>query len=764
MSSRNELSRNNVLPESFKIMGKQSFPEPALNAFKYWTIIQTKGHQPALVVEGELKNTSELFRVYPRFIEKNRIITDPKSFPGQPRIKELSPSSIKLHYTPLEEIQVDSLYWTPDADVLCGEFILKNSGNKERKITLDLVFHFQSTAESGLSHLEYEGKNLLYGQSKDQHTICFVSGGPSPGTGSLPCLSSNLTLKPDTRIKLRWINIQSISKEVGIEKLDEVILFRWKDELSRENITHQDRLTISTGNADWDLALEYSQCQANNNLTCLETKSSDSNSQVISPLEGLLLSGTLYPLSSKNSQKILGLVFPSEITDKSEHDIGTNKTLSYPEYPFHGELLWQIQQDHDLTVQLDSLLQWIRSRIALWVENKFDRDRDGIPEISSSYFCKRLEGSLSHHTDPDQNICPNPHLESPGLSALLVNEINKLMDLSRSSSLSSAFSSLKEIKVRLIDHINSSWESDLKYYLVRDSDSHLSLESQVLRESFQSGFNIIGYIFPQPSRIVIALSSNITPPHFPGLELIIHGRDQYGEYRIERISPAQIRWDQMKGWAYSQVIYTRLDYIFIQGDDKVNVIVLSPDSIQEDISLLFPLFGKIPDENLAEILIRETITNPEKYWSPYGIRSFPGSGREGIHLPWNYLILQGLLNYGYKTIAADLFSRIMTAMETNFRTTGYLPGRIDSITGKGLDPQLTTEGLIPIRLLMQIAGIEISAQHGLTIKDDYPFSFPLKLKYRGTEIIRDAEKTFISIPGKEPVLHTGTSEFRIQLN
>ncbi|MFV1948587.1 MAG: hypothetical protein ACC633_01490 [Anaerolineales bacterium] len=244
---------------------------------KYWTVRQTRGDQPALVIEGELKNTSELFRVYPRFREKNRIIIDPKSFLELPRIKEFSRASIKLQFTPLEEIQVESLYWAPDADVLCGEYFLNNVGNKVRRITLDLVFQLQLSTGSGLSHLEHEGKNLLYGQSKNQHTICFVSGGPAPDTGSLPCLSSNLTLKPGARTKLRWINIQSISKEVGMEKLKKVILFSWKDELSRENITHQDHLTISTGNADWDLALEYSQCQAENYLTGLETKSPGSN-------------------------------------------------------------------------------------------------------------------------------------------------------------------------------------------------------------------------------------------------------------------------------------------------------------------------------------------------------------------------------------------------------------------------------------------------------------------------------------------------------
>ena len=159
-----------------------------------------------------------------------------------------------------------------------------------------------------------------------------------------------------------------------------------------------------------------------------------------------------------------------------------------------------------------------------------------------------------------------------------MNEINKLMDLSKSSSLSSTFSSLNETVDRLIDYINSSWDNDSKIYHRRDSGSHLSVEGKVLREGLQNEFNIIRIAFTKPSRIAISISSNITLPHLPDGKLIIHGRDRNGEYRIEKITPSQIQWDQMTGWAYSQVIYTRLEYIFIQGFDESNVSVITPGS------------------------------------------------------------------------------------------------------------------------------------------------------------------------------------------
>lgn len=764
MSSQSGFLRNPVLPDSFKIMGTKTFPGSALNEFKYWTLRQTGGYQPALEIEADLKNTGEYIKVYPRFKEKNRTISDPKSFSTQPRIKDFSGTSIKLQYTPLEEIQVESLYWTPDADVLCGEFVLNNPGNKERRITLDLVYYLQIPQGSAFSHLEYGGKDLLYGQTEDQHTICFVSGGPSPDTGSFPCLSSHLTLEPGSEIKLRWIIIQAVSKEAGLEILEKVILFSWKDEISRENITLQDQLIISTGVVDWDLALRYSQCQADNYLTSLETKSPDSKSQEISPLKGLLLSSALYPLKPIKIQKLLNCVFPPEFSNNSEHNKDNSQVNKYPEYPFSGELIWQIQQDHDLGDQLISLLQSIESRISLWFEKEFDRDDDGIPEIDPSYFFKLWGDLYSHHIDPGKKIGPNPHLETPGLSALLVNEINKLRDLSLLTSFTSSLSSSNETRDRLINHIKSSWEGASNIYQARDSDSHLLIDGQVLSEGLNIGFNTIGSTFSQPSRVGISLRSNITPPHMPDLKLMIHGRDQNGEYRIEGISPFQIHWDQMTGWAYSETIYSRLEYILIQGADEVMANVLLPGSTREDISLLFPLFGEIPDQELAEILINDTITKPDKFWSPFGIRSFLESGQGAIHLPWNYLIIQGLINYGYKIIAADLFSRIMTAVGTNFRTNGNLSDRIDSTTGKGLGPQLNGEGLIPIRLFLQIAGIQITSHQELIIKDEYPFNFPLRLKYRGAEIVRNAKKSLISIPGNKTIHHKGSKEIRIILN
>ena len=738
-------------------MGKKPYQDSTLNEIRHWTLRTSGGHRPALVIETEIKNVINFFKVYPRFRENQWTITDPKLFPEAPLINEFSGSWINIYYKPLEEIQIESLYWAVDADVLGGEFNLVNQGNKERLITLDLVFDFKSSRGNELSHLVLEGKNLLYGQIEDLHLICFVSGGPSPAPDLSPCLSSPLTFYPGKNTNLRWITILAESKEAGMAKLRNAILLSWKDEISRDKISRQDQLSVSTGNADMDFALKYSRCQAENLLTSLEIRSPGSNLQAISPLEGLLLMQALYPLNPQQIFRILSLVYPTQIDDKYPNS-------GIPEYPFFGELLWQIQQDHELGDRSGSIIRWIKSRLSIWFENKFDRDGDNIPEIESSYFLDRSDRKLSHQIDPDQNIGSNPYLESPGLSALLVNEIKKLRDLSEKIGLIYPPSALDKAELQLIDHINSSWQSNSKIYQMRDSDSHLSLEGRVLMENLQIGLNRAGISLSPPARIKFSLTFGITPPQTRRVELVIHGRDQNGEYRIERISNSQIQWNHLAGLSHSQTIYSQLDFIFIEGDDGINFNLSMSNSNQKDISQLFPLFGKIPDVNLAEILVKETIINPEKFWSPFGIRSYPGSSEETIHLPWNYLIIMGLLNYGYKTIAGDLFSRIMTRVGLNILTSGKPSGGIDSTPGEGLKPFLAAEALIPTRLLLQIAGVRISGQQELIIKDQYPFNFPLRLYYRGATLERTAKNTVISIPGKEKIIHSGTSELRVFVN
>ncbi len=736
-------------PGSFQFLGNNTLSDSSATETRTWTLKYSEGHDPALVIDTDVHPHQSIFRVYPRFKENKKTITNPRLFPVVPQIYDFSGSWIELHYNPLEEIQIAAIYWAPGANILCGEVKLVNSGANERLITLEMVFGIRSSRKKELTHLVSEGKNLLYGQSEDQHLICFVSGSPEPAPDLSSTLSNSLAIKPGKSTKIRWITILAGSKEAGIGKLNKAILVRWKDEISRKNIARQDQFSISTDNLELDFALKYSRCQAENLLKVLENNAADSTLQAITSLEGLLLFQALYPPNPLQVQSIIDLVFRSQIDDEYPEP-------ELPADPFLGELLWQVDQHQGLGDRAEFLVSRAKSRLSIWFDQSFDRDGDKVPEIKSSYFFDQLDQKPSDRSDPDQS---NSYLESPGLSALLVNEIQKLRDLAELHGLILPPSALDGADEGLIEHINSSWNNDSKLYQTRDSISHLTQGGKVLKENLQNGLNRVGFSLSPPARLRLSQTRDSSRTLTQSVELIIHGWDHNGKYRIEKLEMTQ-----ESGSSYSQTIFSQLELINFKGADGSNLNLSSADSDQIDITLLFPLLGNIPTADLAETLVRETIILPERFWAPGGIRSFPGSMDETIHLPWNYLVCLGLLNYGYQTIASELLSKNLKGPLLGHLTRRTTSDLTNPTLGKRIKPILAAADLIPIRLMLQIAGVQISSQGEVLIRGQYPFSFPLRLYNRGASLVRTAEKTVISRPGKDKIVQPGNSELRIDLS
>ncbi len=136
--------------------------------------------------------------------------------------------------------------------------------------------------------------------------------------------------------------------------------------------------------------------------------------------------------------------------------------------------------------------------------------------------------------------------------------------------------------------------------------------------------------------------------------------------------------------ATSRQLYTRLDEVEISGVDKRDqVSVQVMDFSGEDITLFLPLWAGIPDLQRALALINRTLLAADRFGRPFGIpacasaasASRPKAGQtwqwsstcQAVHLPWNALIGEGLLAYGLREEAAQLTTRLMTAVIQNLK-------------------------------------------------------------------------------------------------
>ena len=129
------------------------------------------------------------------------------------------------------------------------------------------------------------------------------------------------------------------------------------------------------------------------------------------------------------------------------------------------------------------------------------------------------------------------------------------------------------------------------------------------------------------------------------------------EARAERIN--KVMWDQENGF-----------YFHVDKKDNDFTCKKPDDLKREEIIGFLPLWAGIASKEQAKQLVKK-LTDPEKFWRKYGVPSLaaddPYYNPEGywngpVWVEWNYLIVNGLIQYGYKKEAKELVERVARNM------------------------------------------------------------------------------------------------------
>jgi hypothetical protein len=134
-----------------------------------------------------------------------------------------------------------------------------------------------------------------------------------------------------------------------------------------------------------------------------------------------------------------------------------------------------------------------------------------------------------------------------------------------------------------------------------------------------------------------------------------------------------------------------------------------------------------------------------------------------IQLPWNILLGKGLLAHDKKSLAAELFSKLMKTILINLDDSGCFFSAYDAKTGIGRGIRNSLEGLIPIGFFLQVLGIQIINEREIEIEGDHPFPWPVVLRYRGMVIHRDKGQTRIDFPGEKSKIIRSPDKKHIRL-
>jgi hypothetical protein len=150
----------------------------------------------------------------------------------------------------------------------------------------------------------------------------------------------------------------------------------------------------------------------------------------------------------------------------------------------------------------------------------------------------------------------------------------------------------------------------------------------------------------------------------------------------------------------------------------------------------------------AQTLIGRTLLDATRFDKPFGIPACASSPDpkadavfSSIYLPWNQLIGEGLLAYGFQIQAARLVEHIMAAVVKNLKETRSFSQRYHAETGAGLGERNALTGLAPLGLFLQTLGVTILSATSVKLEGKNPFEWPVTIRYRGLTVTRGADST-----------------------
>ncbi|HSQ26042.1 MAG TPA: hypothetical protein VLM80_02850 [Anaerolineales bacterium] len=748
-----------------------------------WELTMGKGSPPALAIQTTFGLRARMMRIFPRFHEKDDAVSDPNQFFRPPAIQICLPNYIQLTGSPFEGIEVTMEYWAPLSQAICGKVSIQNQSDRDRHVRLDWIGQLTPTEGQRLSPSEIQGVSVLSGQTADLNPLIFLTNGPKFGSGSYPCLSLSFDFSPGDEKNFHWAQAALQSKEASFAMARSLVTSRWEAEKARIEMQNASQIEIYTGDPDWDACLMLTQkvalglfISANQNLpysSIVHSRHSDQGFSMRgdgtdynhlwsgqSILDVYCLSRMLSPVVPEMIQGLIKNFLDTQaedgFIDLKPGLAGQRRKLLAT--PILSTMILQLDEILERPEFLEESYPKLLAFLDNWFSPINDRDRDGLPEWSNP----AQYGYEDHITySPWNNWSQGVNIsttESSVLCAFLYQECLSLITIAEKIGKGDRIIDLKELAVRLSAAVEAAWDENLQCYLDWDRDTHHSPSEELLAQTTGAGLILLQRSFTQPVRLLFHIHPGKSTR--PNPTIYIHGISNSGRPRVEPILADKFRASPERISFTTESVYSSIEQIEIRDlnpEDQVSIFQVGLRHREQ--SLFTPLWAKIPDTARAAALIEQTLLDPELFWKPFSIPlcpNFPADPEARIcragSLFWNEIIGTGLLAYGFRDKAVDLVKRQMQAAIQSLRADGCFRQYVDSITGIPWGEVNALNGLAPLGLFMETLGVRFYSHQRLMVSGFNPFPWPITVKYRGTEVLRQQDATIITFPSGQKMV------------
>jgi hypothetical protein len=434
--------------------------------------------------------------------------------------------------------------------------------------------------------------------------------------------------------------------------------------------------------------------------------------------------------------------------------------------PLLASLALKIDAYRENSLWMNDIYPSLLKFVQFWFSQEMDHDLDGYPEWRHLIQTGLPDSPMLNAWQSGSQGVDVSVLESPSLGAMLYKELTSLVEIATRIHITDDLDWLKEKANQLKATIESTWRQSANSYSYRDYTSHTFARSDFHR-TFKGKRKVTvnkSFKIPQRIQIHIKFENENTKPF--QASLIGLGIDD--EEIIEKIGASQLTWTSQSAVFTSKHLFTRineLQLIGLTGGDQATIQAI--DYTLEDCSLLLPLWASIPNAHRAGQMVKKKITS--HYLQKFGVsaRSIDPRDQDKVsafaHLPWNHLIGEGLLDYGYRELSVILITHLMDGVILTMKNHHGIKEQFDACTGHASGEINSITGLAPIGLFLRSLGIRRITEKDIVIEGDNPFPFPVTIRYRGLVLTRHKHDTVITFHNGQTITISDPTAQRIFL-
>ncbi len=746
-----------------------------------WELALRGGEPAGLSLQTTFGLRARSMRLFPQFREGDQSVNDPAQFAEQPAIHHFYPNYALVTFSPFTGIDVAAEYWVVDSHMIAGRLRVINSGVTPRTISLAWTA-ILAPDEGGqrMAPSRMDSANILEGSCGGLAPVVYLSGSPEASHSPHANLYVQFELMPGLEKPFLWAQAALPTPEASYALARSIQTRRWDAEIARIQLTNAALVQIETGEKSWDLAFTLGQKTAISllhgptdalpNPAAVQTRRAD---QGFSPrgdgsdythlwsgqstLDTWYLCQQILPIAPDLAKgllrNLLAVQAKNGFIDLKPGLNGKNSGILAT--PVLADLTWRIFQATEDEAFLEESLPGLVAFINAWFAPENDRDGDGLPEFIHPMQSGFEDNPAFLNWQPWGMGLNISGLESPALMAFLLNECNTINRIYKALGKKTEPALLRQRAEGLAAAIQKTWNKTSKSFHYMDRDAHISLPGKLLGMMNGGGrLDLAGQAFPKnaSTRLVVRIQTESASQR--PQRVVVRGRDAQGQAIEEALMVENIRWTLQQGSWITRTLFSGVDEVEVdECSPEVRIQVSTLDYHHHDQSLFAPLWAKSATPEQAKEMVQKQLMNPRRYWQEYGIRACAtppapeaASVCDSAWLTWNQLIGEGLLEYDYQPLAAELVGRLMDAIVQSLARHGGFRQHYHTTTGEGMGEHNALAGLPPLGLFLETLGVGLVSPWKVRLKGKNPFPWPVRVRYRGLTLERGLDKTLVIFP------------------